>query len=230
MQEQSSSPQCHLEPVDLNDASQFNEIRDQRIICGWESDIQTLRGWQDKADLKRLFWIIIPDNSTHAEKTFIHAGHISLDASSNLLDESGISSGETELSINSVFIMPDYRSLGLGKRAVKLVETMAVTEPYGDSNCRCLTLTALSKRYFYDDAPEWSGLWEKIGMERPSFSIQEWYEKLGYVSWKVEPLYEEKTLDGETVMIWEAFMKKDLRRDSMRVDGSLYNHTSWGSS
>ncbi|KAJ5083336.1 hypothetical protein N7456_012763 [Penicillium angulare] len=182
MQKQYSSPKCQLEPVDLNDASQFNELRDQRIICGWESDLQTLRGWQDKADLKRLFWITILDNSSHAEDKYIRAGHISLDASSSLLDESDISSGDPELSINSVFIMPYYRSLGLGKRAVRLVENMAATEPFGDPNCRFLTLTALSKRYFYDDAPEWSGLWEKIGMERPSFSVQEWYEKLGYVS------------------------------------------------
>lgn len=211
MENELSSSQCQLEPIDLNDTSQFNELRNQRTICGWESDLQTLRGWQDKSNLKKLFWITIPGLSGNSERKCILAGHISLDASSSLLDESHLSKSDTELSISSVFIMPEYRSLGLGKRAVIMVEKMATTEPFGDSNCRFLTLTALSKRYFYDDAPEWGGLWERIGMTRPSFSIQEWYERLGYVSWKVEPLYEEKTLDGETIKIWEAFMKKDLR-------------------
>ncbi|KAE8155338.1 hypothetical protein BDV25DRAFT_146502 [Aspergillus avenaceus] len=115
------------------------------------------------------------------------------------------------MTIHSFFILPDYRAYGLGRHAMRLAEALAVEEPYGSPNCRAIALTGLSKRYIYDDAPEWRGIWPRLGMEVPSFSIQEWYEKLGYVSWKEEPLYEETALDGEVIPLVEAFMKKRVQ-------------------
>lgn len=96
-----------------------------------------------------------------------------------------------------------------------LVEELAVTEPYGSPRCRFVTLTGLSKRYVYDEGPEWRGMWARIGMTPPSFSVQEWYEQLGYVSWKSEPLYEEKALNGEVIKLWEAFMRKEMAVKNM---------------
>lgn len=209
--------QCGLELINLHEENQFNELHRQRVICGWDSDPNILLRWKDRQASKRLFWIMYSDvDSQHS----IHTGHISLDASSKLLEPEVLKDGEIELSINSFFILPDYRHLGLGKRAVYLVEQAALTEPYGDPRCRFITLTALSKKYIYDKAPEWRGVWEKLGMPIPSFSIEEWYENQGYVSWKVEPLYEESTVDGQVIKLWEAFMKKDVRsgaNDSSRV-------------
>lgn len=72
-----------------------------------------------------------------------------------------------------------------------------------------LELTALSKRYVYE--PEWRGIWEtKFGVAPPAFSVQEWYEGMGFVVWKEEPVTEERGLDGEVVFLWEAFMRKRL--------------------
>jgi GNAT superfamily N-acetyltransferase len=175
------------------------------VICGWHSDPQTLQKWKDQKELKKLFWITIPD-----KEATIRAGHISLDAFPGLLEPGMAKENEIELSISSFFILPKYRKLHLGKHAVNQLEGLARQKPFGDPRCRYITLTALSKRYVYDEAPEWRGMWQRLGMHLPSFSIQEWYEKLGYVSWKVEPLYEEKALDGETIVLWEAFMRKDL--------------------
>jgi hypothetical protein len=76
-----------------------------------------------------------------------------------------------------------------------------------------ITLTTLSTRHIYDDGPECRGVWEKLGKSPPSFSIKEWYEKLGYVSWKEEPLYEDIALDGQVVKLWEAFMRRWCNRD-----------------
>lgn len=52
-----------------------------------------------------------------------------------------------------------------------------------------------------------------FGKSPPSFSIKEWYEKLGYVSWTEEPLYEDIALDGQVVKLWEAFMRRWCNRD-----------------
>jgi hypothetical protein len=91
-----------------------------------------------------------------------------------------------------------------------LVEELAVREPYGSPGCRAITLTALSKRYLYEEGPEWRGVWERMGVEMPGFSIQEWYEKLGYVAWMEKPVYEERALDGGVIRLVEAFMRKEL--------------------
>ncbi|KAJ5316882.1 hypothetical protein PENANT_c016G06490 [Penicillium antarcticum] len=200
---------CSLEPIDLQNEDQFNEMRRQRLICGWDSNLQTLQSWKEKDKIKRLFWITIPHPSIGSNT--IRTGHISLDASSGLLEPDIAPENRTELSISSFFILPEYRSLGLGKRAVNLVEQMATTERFGNPNCRFITLTALSKRYIYNKAPEWQGVWARLGLSPPSFSIQEWYESLGYVAWKEEPITEEKGIDGQIILLWEAFMKKDLQ-------------------
>ncbi|KAJ5082195.1 hypothetical protein N7532_011238 [Penicillium argentinense] len=203
MDPESRASKCYLSPINLDDADEFTELRRQRLICGWESDHQTLESWKSKRDLKKLFWITVPDLGPG-----LRAGHISLDKSSALLEPGFLRKNEIELSLSSFFILPEYRALRLGKHAVMLLEKLATTEPYGSPCCRYLTLTALSKKYFYDE--EWRGMWDRVGMQMPSFSIQEWYERLGYVSWKEEPLYEERTMDGEKIVLWEAFMKKDL--------------------
>ena len=208
MEAKSIPSQCDLQPIDLHDESQFRELRRQRIMCGWDSEPQTLQTWKEKKELKRLFWITIPDTNT--KEATIRTGHISLSKGAGLLEADVAKDNEIELSISSFFILSEYRQMRLGKRAVTLLEKMAVTEPFGDPRCRYLTLTALSKRYVYDEAPEWRGMWQRLGMSLPSYSIQEWYESIGYVSWKVEPVYQTKALDGETITLWEAFMKKDL--------------------
>jgi GNAT superfamily N-acetyltransferase len=203
------SSKCHLEPIDLHDENQFNELRRQRIICGWDFDLHILQKWKEESLTKNLFWIVIAHSSTKNET--IRTGHISLDSSSGLLEPDIAPENRTELSISSFFILPEYRSLGLGKQAVGLVEKMATAEQFGNPRCRFITLTALSKRYVYNEAPDWRGVWAKLGLPPPSFSIQKWYEGLGYVAWKEEPITEAKGIDGQVVLLWEAFMKKDLQ-------------------
>ncbi|KAJ5575304.1 hypothetical protein N7450_009203 [Penicillium hetheringtonii] len=209
-----ASIECNLEPINLNEKTQFNELQRQRKICGWQYDTQTLQSWKENENPKRLFWITFVDSSNQvsSESTSIRAGHISLDPSSGYLEPCRLRENEVDLSLNTFFILPEYRALRLGKCAVRLLEEFAVTEEYGDLRCRYLTLSALSKRYIYDE--NWKGMWARIGMPEPSFSIQEWYERLGFVTWKEVPLYEEITLDGETIVLWEALMSKDLRSSS----------------
>lgn len=205
-----TSQKCDLEPISLHDADQFAEIQRQRLICGWHYDEETLQKWKAKQQdgLKNLFWIIF--HNFNNRNSPIRAGHISLDAYCDPPELDIARGDKSVLTISSFFILPEYRAYGLGRRAMSLIEEMAIREPYGSTNCRSIALTALSKRYIYEEGPEWRGMWERIGSSMPSFSIQEWYEKIGYVSWKEEPLYEEKTLDGGVITLWEAFMRKML--------------------
>jgi GNAT superfamily N-acetyltransferase len=218
MKKGSLSTTCILEPANLHDPDQFTELQRQRTICGWFSDPQTLQKWKQKQEenLKALFWITI--TVSEDEKSIpVRAGHIALDAYCSPPNPDLARADKSVLAISSFFILPEYRSYGLGRHAMRLIEEMAVVEPYGSPRCRLLTLNALSKRYVYDEGPEWRGLWGRLGVERPAFSIQEWYESLGYVSWKEEPLYEARTLDGEVVRLWEAFMRKEVRGEASAI-------------
>lgn len=205
METDSLVSRCRLELIDLHDDSVFREVQEQRAICGWQSDTHTMESWKDRQ--KWLFWVIVRSPALHIQ---VRVGHISLEASSKLLDQAAESPSEAELSITLLFILPEHRSSGFGRCAMALAEEAAVTQTFGTPPCRFLTLTALSKRYIYESGPEWYGIWERLGKSLPAFSVQEWYEQLGYVSWKEEPLYEETTLDGQIIKLWEAFMKKDL--------------------
>ncbi|GIJ86735.1 hypothetical protein Asppvi_005630 [Aspergillus pseudoviridinutans] len=216
MKAESISTQCLLEPVNLQDEEQFAELQRQRTICGWFSDPQTLQKWKQKQEenLKALFWITIPEPSTSDDKSIrMRAGHIALDAYCDPPQPDLARADKSVLTISSFFVLPEYRSYGLGRHAMRLIEEMAVMEPYGSPRCRFITLNAQSKRYVYDEGPEWRGVFERLGVSPPSFSIQEWYESLGYVSWKEEPLYEQRTLDGEVIKLWEAFMRKEVQSE-----------------
>ena len=92
-----------------------------------------------------------------------------------------------------------------------VVEVLATREPYGSPQCHTITLTTISKKHIDIDAPEWRGIWKKRGMDVPPFSIEFWYEKLGYVYWKEEPTYSAVALDGEPLQIIFSFMQKKLR-------------------
>ncbi|PLB47602.1 hypothetical protein P170DRAFT_437414 [Aspergillus steynii IBT 23096] len=207
----SLASQCRLDPINLTDPDQFHELHRQRLLCGWDHSPSTLEQWSLKQSegLKNFFWITIPSPNPNQNPTtsIIRAGHISLDAYSDPPDPELSREDKSILAVQTFFVLPEYQSLRLGSRAMDLIEEIAASEP----KCRVIALTALSKRYMYEEGLQGRGLWERIGMEMPRGSIQEWYEKRGYVGWKEEERYEESLKDGGTVWLWEVFMRKVLR-------------------
>ncbi|KAI9035938.1 uncharacterized protein KD926_002603 [Aspergillus affinis] len=213
--------QCRLEPINLNEPDQFSEMERQRLVCGWDHEPSKIEKWKLKQNegLKSFFWIIIPnpnpkanlnsdsDSDTIENPPTIRIGHISLDAYSDPPDPELSRADKSILAIQTFFVLPEYRSLRVGAHALALVEELAVREP----NCRVIALTALSKRYMYEEGPEGRGLWERIGDEMPPGSIQEWYEQKGYVAWKEEPRYEKELVNGGTYWLRETFMRKVLK-------------------
>ncbi|KAI9039596.1 uncharacterized protein KD926_009321 [Aspergillus affinis] len=224
------APPFTLVPVNLADAKEYSEFQRQRLICGWSSSDETLAFYREKQEqkLKSLFWITIssPDasssssssttsESTDAEPTeetesIIRAGHISLDAYNDPPhDPDLVAADKSTLAIQNFFLLPEYRKLGLGHAAMDRLESLARTEPYGSPNCRFLALSTLSKRYIYQEGPEWKGLWAKFGAEAPTFSAHAWYETRGYELFKEEPRYPITSEDGATsVKLVLAFMRK----------------------
>ncbi|RAK76568.1 uncharacterized protein BO72DRAFT_448823 [Aspergillus fijiensis CBS 313.89] len=205
-------PPCTLEPINLADPTQHTELQRQRTLCGWDHQPTTLAQWHARQTegLKNFFWIVIPSPNPNpdVQTNTIRAGHISLDAYSNPPDPDLARSDRSILALQTFFVLPEYRSAGVGRHAVKLIEEQAAREPA----CQLIALTALSKKYRYQEGREWRGIWERMGQPVPPFSIQEWYEKAGYVGWKEEPRYEERSLDGEVIWLWEVFMRKEVRR------------------
>ncbi|KAF7585698.1 hypothetical protein BBP40_010259, partial [Aspergillus hancockii] len=141
---------CTLIPINLNDQTQYTEMLRQRQICGWSQTPSTLDSWRQKQaqGLKSFFWITITttygDSNSNSTQP-IRAGHISLDAYSDLQEHEHhlARADKSLLTIQAFFLLPEYRASGLGRRAMQLVEELAVTEPYGSPDCRGIALTAL---------------------------------------------------------------------------------------
>ncbi|PYH81621.1 hypothetical protein BO82DRAFT_354363 [Aspergillus uvarum CBS 121591] len=226
----STTPPCHLTPINLHSPTDFAEIHRQRRICGWDSDLPTLESWKRKQDegVKGFYWLCIPDPAAAAaaaattsistttqppapstEEKTVYAGHISLDAYSDPADEELARADRTVLTVQTLFILPAYRGLGLGSRAMDLVEALAATT---ETNCRWLALTTLSERHYLDESPEGTGVWARTGAEPPVMGCNQWwYARRGYVLWKEEPRWREVGVAGDEVVFYAAFMRKGLR-------------------
>jgi GNAT superfamily N-acetyltransferase len=221
-----SSEKLKLVPVNLSDAVEYEEFKRQRIICGWKQSDEDLQGFREKQQqrIKSLFWIMIPPkqqsdvqdndeakNDTCRDDLFsIRAGHISLDSYTDPPDAEIAREDRSIMTIQTFFTLPEYRAGGLGRAAMDHIEALAKQEPYGSPQCHTITLTTMNKRYVIEDGPEGRGVWERLGMDVPLFSIQDWYQKLGYVWWKEEPRYYAETLDGVCLHLTGSFMRKKL--------------------
>ncbi|KAL4804974.1 hypothetical protein BDV18DRAFT_161374 [Aspergillus unguis] len=192
---------CTLVPINLASPTEAEELRQQRLVCGWHKTPDVFASWHDKqvAGLKSFFWITVTKGSES-----IRAGHISLDAYADPADSELANSDKTNLTIQTFFILPQHRSGGLGSAAMRMIEALAPKEPFGSPNCEFITLNTMSKKHYYD---------EELGpILRPTMPIcnQEWYERQGYVVWKEEPRYEDTLPDGRAFVWTSAFMRKRI--------------------
>ncbi|KAL2827882.1 hypothetical protein BJY01DRAFT_228823 [Aspergillus pseudoustus] len=217
---------CTLVPINLGDPSEYEELRIQRVACGWDNTPEKLDQWREKQTegLKSFFWITktkpTPEpgpepepgaSSSTPTTTIIRAGHISLDAFTSPPNDEVANAAKTNLTIKTFFIMPAHRAGGLGSAAMRLVESLATSAPYGSPNCEFITLDCLSKAHYYDPV-----LGPYVRRVMPICN-QEWYERMGYVVWKVEPRYEDRVVleNGESrdIVYDAAFMRKRVAKE-----------------
>jgi hypothetical protein len=140
----------------------------------------------------------------------VRAGHISLDSYTEPADPEAALEDRSIMTVQTFFILPKYRTGGVGRAAMDLVEVLATQDPYGSPHCHTLALTTVSKKHIEIDAPEWRGIWKRAGLDVPPFSNETWYEKLGYVYWKEEPRYNAVALDGSPLHVIASFLRKKL--------------------
>ncbi|OOF98304.1 hypothetical protein ASPCADRAFT_205555 [Aspergillus carbonarius ITEM 5010] len=201
-----------LTPINLHNPPEYTLLLHHRTICGWHATDNALLSWREKQDtsLKSFFWITIPNPDPSESASPIHAGHISLDSYADPPDSDLARADKTVLTIQTFFILPEYRATGLGRVAMALVEELATKEPYGSPRCEYLTVNTTSKGYFVDGAEGKRKEMERIRRDgREGFPVVLWYERLGYVWWKTEERYKYKDGDsGEEVWIEADFLRK----------------------
>lgn len=207
------SPKVVLEPMDLYDSVQFDELLRQRVICGWNNTASVIEAWRDEvgAGTRVMFWVI-PPSLAHIEIPQRLGGHISMLSQTSPLDHELANPDKSVLHITSLFILPEHRHGGIGRASVEALEKWAKVEPYGSPACREITIHTLSRRYIEDDGEEWRGLWGRFGLPTPEkgTSNEDWYSRMGYVKWKEAPRYPETLPDG-TQILWRAsFLRKTL--------------------
>lgn len=194
-----AQPKCTLEPANLREQSQVDELLRQRKICGWKTRPSDMTSWKERAEAgaTTLFWI---KPTTHPD---LRAGHISLDK---------ISGDPTAAKIADLFVLPEHRGGGVARAAFRAVEEMAATEPYGSAGCRTILIDTLSRRYSEDEAMRRE--YTQLAGEKPKpmgATNEEWYVRLGYVTYKEEPAYPEREGRPNGKLLLASFMKKDIR-------------------
>lgn len=209
-----------LEPVDFYDESQCAELLRQRNICGWAKTPDYIDAWRTAMDarIKSMFWIkkkgpAAPEDDQDAVGSAIRIGHVSLDAESeppNL--ELANPHDKSVMTISRLFILPEHRQGGAGRATMELLERYAREEPYGSPNCTAIAITTLSRRYYDEDF--YRAEYALVNKGERSLdrgkSNEVWYERMGYVKWKDEPLYPEPIPGREDFKFVAAYMRKDI--------------------
>lgn len=194
-----AQPKCTLEPANLHDQSQVDELLRQRKICGWRSSPSDVVSWRERAEARTttLFWI---KPAVHPD---LRAGHVSLDK---------VSDDPSSLKIADLFILPEHRGGGVARAAFQAVEDMAATEPYGSEQCRTLLVDTLSKRYSEDEDlrleyKQLTGIWPR----QKGATNEDWYARMGYVTYEEKPAYAEVEGRDTGKFLLGSFMKKNIR-------------------
>jgi GNAT superfamily N-acetyltransferase len=205
---------CTYEPIDLRNEAECNELLRQRVICGWAYNPVNIEVWRKAIDRKEvvLFWVVPAHlSSALAPKRF--AGHVGIENQCQPPEPDIARPDKTLLEISTLFILPEYRYLGLGRTAMADMEQYAKREPYGSPACKAVTIHTLSKRYWQEEGEDWRGMWARWGLKTPekgASSNEEWYARMGYVKWKEDWRYVVKLLDGTEAKMLAVFMKKQL--------------------
>ncbi|KAK7705310.1 hypothetical protein SLS64_008147 [Diaporthe eres] len=193
-----AQPKCTLEPANLREESQVDELLRQRKICGWKTRPSDMTSWKKRAEAQEttLFWIRPAAQPDH------RVGHISLDM---------VSGDPSTFKIADLFVLPEHRGGGIARAAFQAVEGMATGEPYGSEKCRTLLVDTLSRKYSYDEEM-WREYVQMTGVEpKPKGATnEEWYGRMGYVTYKEEPAYPEVEGRSGGKLLLASFMKKEL--------------------
>ena len=202
-------PGSILEPMDLHNTAEFDELLRQRVICGWDCSPSHLTVWRGAADAKTAsnFWVV-PESLSQLPAPQRYAGHISMSNKTEPPDDTPIRH------IANLFILPEHRHGGLGRAAVQGLEAWAKVQLHG-LPYKAITLNAISRRYIEDDGEDWRGFYMKVctslGIEKPAKGTgnEDWYVRMGYVKYGEMPLYP-VVVDGNKTLLLATLLRKEL--------------------
>lgn len=195
-----AQPKLTLEPANLHEQSQVDELVRQRKICGWKTRPSDMVSWKERTEARAttLFWI------KPTAQPDLRVGHISLDK---------IDDDPSSMKIADLFVLPEHRGGGIARAAFKAMEEMATTEPYGSEKCRNLLVDTLSKKYSEDEEMrleynQLTGTWPKP----KGTTNEEWYGRMGYMTYKEKPTYPEREGQPGGKLLLASYMKKAIRQ------------------
>lgn len=158
-----------------------------------------MESWKErtKAHATTLFWI------KPTAQPDLRVGHISLDK---------VVGDPSKLKIADLFVLPEHRGGGIARAAFQAVEGMATMKAYGSERCRTLLVDTLSRKYSEDE--EMRREYTQLTGEEPKTkgaTNEEWYGRMGYVTYKEEPTYPESQGRVSGKLLLASFMKKEIR-------------------
>lgn len=224
-----SKSETILIPWDPESPEHVERLYQQRIACGWDKGLveESWRGLQ-RSGKKTIQWIVFSDSDTAKDSKiaqhlkvwpleatpisdtaisfggksrtpshatpFIPVGHISLD-------------GEVESNtyqISTFYVSNALQSNGIGRAAMDTVENIAINEPLC---AKTLVLKTRSK-----EKELTSEKWLALGMDPPTFSAQDWYQRRGYEVYETrEKMWSQIDSQGRVWWTTAVFMRKDIR-------------------
>ncbi|BGO96541.1 hypothetical protein RTBOTA2_000439 [Rhodotorula toruloides] len=214
-----SSP-IKLVRFDPDEAKEVEELKRQRVLCGWNLDKVEVWREQCRRGVKNLYWIhpavpietpeFEPLNSDHSragppppDPSFQPVGHVSLDWEDYEDDDTLCDRENGVITLATFFILLSQQGKGYGSVVMKQTEQMAVKV-----GAKEITLNTVDGEYAVQ--PWW---WEQQGIKFDSrLRVNErWYERLGYTAYKrAVPRYPCRTVDGRDILLEAVFMRKKL--------------------
>ncbi|GJN92242.1 hypothetical protein Rhopal_005272-T1 [Rhodotorula paludigena] len=207
-----------------DEAIDVEELRRQRVLCGWGEE--KVEFWRDQVrrGVKNLYWVFPsaaneplpwfgfePCNFDTARSgppppdlSFQPLGHVSLDWEDSDNDESLCDREAGKVTLATFFLLLSQQGKGYGSTVMKEMEEMAKR----DLSATSITLNTVDGEFAVQ--PWW---WERQGVPySPTRRVNEkWYERLGYVAYKRGiPRYPGKTVSGEDILLEAVFMEKKV--------------------
>src|ERR1700753_3179343 len=99
-----------LEPMNLHNTTEFDELLRQRVICGWDCSPTDVESWRAAADAHTIsvFWIV-PSSLSHLPTPQRHVGHVSMGSRSEPPDDKHADADTPVQHIFNLFILPEPR-------------------------------------------------------------------------------------------------------------------------
>ncbi|KAK4055281.1 hypothetical protein OIV83_000564 [Microbotryomycetes sp. JL201] len=221
-----------LVPFDPDDSIQVEELRRQRVLCGWNVD--KVDKWREygRQGLKALFWVFPADDQESRAKwtsdmpqvdmcnlspkkegpppnpNFRPLGQGSLDWYDDMGDERLVCRDKKprRIQISNLFTLKHLAGRGLGNMILAELESLASKPPF---DADYVTLNTIDRDLAVDPRHAKRFGWHYDADARVN---QDWYVRKGYTVFeRMVPRYEEKDLEGKLYMHGAAYLEKRIK-------------------